>query len=215
MITRARTGPFNNALFPFPASQAEAHSEPGPAFQPGDRVWYLSIEPAKVCLVKVVRTWTGPWILAYRVAPDLYQIRSCNQTVAQAVLTAHVGRMRRFRPEFQEEPARSRPGSREVLPEKLPPDEGSSQTSNPQISTSCPPAGLGPKHVVEPIIPLSMRPCPNEYRSSTFLATPSALGPVLFRPGFGPVGPAGVRLPGVKLDWLAKTVEWAGSCNLS
>ncbi len=162
--------------------------------------------------------------MTYRVAPDLYQIRSCNQTGAQAVFTAHIGRMCCFRPEFQEEPARSRPESREVLPEKLSTDEGSSQTSNPQISTPCPPAGLGPKHIVEPIIPLSMRPCPNEYRSSPFqgenLATTLALGPELsslegFRPGFGSVGPAGVRFPGAKLDWLAKTLEWAGSCNLS
>ena len=43
---------------PFPANPTEAHSELGPAFQLGDRVWYLSIEPAEVCLVKVVRTWT-------------------------------------------------------------------------------------------------------------------------------------------------------------
>ena len=88
---------------------------------------------------------------------------------------------------------------------------GSSQTSNPQIITSCPPAEIGPKNIVEPFIPLSMRLCPNEYRSLPFqggnLAATLALGPELsslwgFRPGFGPVGPAGVRLPGFKLDRL-------------
>ena len=70
-----------------------------------------------------------------------------------------------------------------------------------------------------------MRPCHNERQPSPFqvggdLPTPLAQESELsslegFRPGFGPIGPAGVRLSGAKLDWLAKTVEWAGSCNLS
>ena len=37
----------------------------------------------------------------------------------------------------------------------------------------------------------------------------------LIFPGVGLIGPAGVGLPGVKLDWLARTAEWAGSHNLS
>ncbi len=79
------------------ASHPEAQSEPVPALQPGDRIWYLSIEPAAVQLRRVVQTWTGPWILACRVAPDLYQIKSCNLRV---LLTVHVGRLRHFRPGF-------------------------------------------------------------------------------------------------------------------
>ena len=37
----------------------------------------------------------------------------------------------------------------------------------------------------------------------------------LIFPGVGLIEPAGVGLPGVKLDWLARTAEWAGSHNLS
>ena len=68
-----------------------------------------------------------------------------------------------------------------------------------------------------------MRLYPKEYGSLSFqggnLAATVALGQGLsslerFRLGSEPAGSAGLRLPGVKLDWLIKTGVWAGSCNL-
>ena len=53
------------------ASHTEAHADPITAFQLEDRVWYLSLGPAAVQLKEVAKTWTGPWILEDRVAPDL------------------------------------------------------------------------------------------------------------------------------------------------
>ena len=69
----------------------------------------------------MVRTW--PWIVAYRVAQDLYQIRSYSQTKVQSIRTAHVGWLRRFQPEIQEGPAENRPESKEELPEEPLPEE--------------------------------------------------------------------------------------------
>ncbi|MCP3662472.1 MAG: hypothetical protein GY696_08265, partial [Gammaproteobacteria bacterium] len=98
---------------------------------------------------------------------------------------------RRFRLEFQEELAESRPWSREVLPEEPQSGEGSSQTSNQQISISWHPTGLGPKYIIETLIPLSIRLCPSEYRSLSLEGGNLALGPELssldrFTSGFGP-----------------------------
>ncbi|MCP3661872.1 MAG: hypothetical protein GY696_05145 [Gammaproteobacteria bacterium] len=51
---------------------------------------YLAIEPAKLDRIKMVRSWTWPCVVAFKVAPDLYQIKSYSQAKVQAIRTAHV-----------------------------------------------------------------------------------------------------------------------------
>ncbi|MCP3666951.1 MAG: hypothetical protein GY696_31405 [Gammaproteobacteria bacterium] len=117
------------------------------------------------------------------------------------------------------------PLSEEPLPDLLLPEEEEAQITHPQISTPFSPTGLAFICTVEPTTPVSMRPCHNERRSSPFWgggdlpilsAWESGLSSLEgFNPGVEPIGPAGVGLPGVKMDWLAKTAEWASSHNLS
>ncbi|MCP3666890.1 MAG: hypothetical protein GY696_31090 [Gammaproteobacteria bacterium] len=148
--------------------QPKAHAGPGPIFQPGYRVWYLAIQPAKLDRIQMVRTWTWPWVVAFKVAPDLYQIRAYSQAKVQTIRTAHVGQLRRSPPGIQEGSVESRPESEEELPEEpwreeLLPEEPLPEEPLPEepLPEEPLPEELLPEELL-PVEPLLDKPLPEE-----------------------------------------------------